>query len=96
MGPLTGWSILNTKNKSYSVTAEVDVRDSGADGVIVALGGVIGGWSLYAKKGKPKYCYNFSRLEQTYVDGQREIPAGTHQVRIEFAYDGGGIAKGGT
>ncbi len=55
MGPLTEWSVLNTKNKSYSVSAEVDVRDSGADGVIVALGGVIGGWSLYAKEGEPRY-----------------------------------------
>ena len=59
------------------------------------MGGIIGGWSLYAKDGKPKYCYNFFGLEQTFVEAPR-LPAGTHQVRMEFAYDGGGLAKGGT
>jgi len=88
--------VLNTKNKSYSLTAEVDVPKSGAEGVIVALGGLTGGLAMYAKGGKPKFCYNFFGLEETFIEGERKIPEGRHQVRMEFAYDGGGLAKGGT
>jgi len=88
-------AMVNMANRSYAVTAEVEVPKSGADGVIVAVGGVTGGWSLYAKDGKPKFCYNFFGLEQTIVEGSKAIPAGEHQVRMEFKYDGGGIAKGG-
>jgi hypothetical protein len=63
--------------------------------VIAAVGGITGGWSLYAKNGKPKYCYNFFGLQETYVEGDAAIPPGQHQVRMEFKYDGGGIGKGG-
>jgi arylsulfatase len=55
-----------------------------------------GGHSWYARGGKPKYCYNFYGLERTYVEGTAQIPPGTHQVRLEFAYDGGGLGQGGT
>jgi arylsulfatase len=96
MGRLTENSIINFKNKSHSITAEIVVPEAGADGVIIAQGGLIGGWSLYAKEGKPKYCYNFYGVERYYIDGTTRIPAGKHQVRMEFAYDGGGLAKGGT
>ena len=96
MGRLTESSVLNMKNKSCSVTAEVEVPQAGGEGVIIAQGGVTGGWSLYAKDGKPKYCYNFYGLERFYVQGTQAIPVGTHQLRMEFAYDGDGIGKGGT
>ncbi len=96
MGRLTESSVVNTKNKSHAVTAEVVVPASGAEGVIVALGGIIGGWSLYAKDGKPKYCYNFYGVNRYTIEGTAKIPPGTHQVRMEFQYDGGGLAKGGT
>jgi arylsulfatase A-like enzyme len=96
MGRLTESSVVWFKNTSYSLTAEVTVPEGGADGVIVAQGGVSGGLSLYAKGGKPKFCYNFFGLERTYVEGRERIPTGTHQVRAEFTYDGGGIGKGGT
>jgi hypothetical protein len=64
--------------------------------VIVAQGGAFGGWSLYVKDGKPAYCYNLFGLQRSKVYGDPEIPAGEHQVRMEFAYDGGGLGKGGT
>ena len=64
--------------------------------MIVAQGGDFGGWTLYAKDGKPAYCYNFVGLRQFKMEGETAIPAGEHQVRMEFAYDGGGLAKGGT
>jgi arylsulfatase len=96
MGRLTESSIVSIKNKSHSVTAEVVVPDSGASGVIIAQGGLTGGWSLYIKDGKPKYCYNFYGLSRYYVEGETEVPPGKHQVRMEFQYDGGGLAKGGS
>jgi len=95
MGRLTESAIVSYKNKSHAVTAEIVVPDSGAEGVIIAIGGIIGGWSLYAKDGKLKYCYNFFGLNRYYVEGKSKIPKGTHQVRMEFDYDGGGLAKGG-
>ncbi|GAB4382760.1 MAG: arylsulfatase AtsD [Elainellaceae cyanobacterium] len=88
-------AIVNMQNKSYAITADIQVPDSGAEGVIAAVGGNTGGLSLYAKNGKPKFCYNFFGLEQTYIEGSDIIPPGPHQIRVEFAYDGGGIAKGG-
>jgi hypothetical protein len=84
------------KNRSHVVIADVVVPDSGAEGVIVAQGGITGGWCLYANDGKLEYCYNFLGLERTYIDGTRRIPSGTHEVRMEFAYDGGGLGKGAT
>ena len=71
MGRLTENSVVSIKNKSHSVTAEVEVPDGGAQGVIIAQGGSFGGWSLYAKDGKLKYCYNFFGIEHFYVDGDR-------------------------
>ncbi|WCB96361.1 hypothetical protein DSM104299_05119 [Baekduia alba] len=95
MGRLTENSVLMMKNTSFSLTAELVVPDGGAEGVIVAQGGVSGGHSLYVKGGKPKYCYNFFGLERYYVDGTKKIAPGEHQVRMEFTYDGGGVGKGG-
>jgi len=96
MGRLTENSIIVLKNKSHSVTAQVVVPESGAGGVIIAQGGAFGGWSLYAKNGKPVYCYNLFGLQRFKIEGSAAIPAGEHQVRAEFAYDGGGLGKGGT
>ena len=96
MGRLTENSVLVLKNKSYSVTAEVGIPKSGAKGVIVAQGGGSNGWSFYAKDGKLKFCYNLLGIKLSFIEGSKPIPAGKHQVRMEFKYDGGGLAKGGT
>jgi arylsulfatase A-like enzyme len=95
MGRLSESSLVNIKNKSHSITAEIEVPEDGAAGVIVAQGGAFGGWSLYLKDGKPAYCYNLLGLQRFKVEGGAAVPAGTHQVRAEFAYDGGGLGKGG-
>ena len=68
----------------------------GAAGVIIALGGITGGFSLYAKGGKLKHVYNFFGLNGYVAESRTAIPEGRHQVRLEFTYDGGGVAKGGT
>jgi arylsulfatase A-like enzyme len=95
MGRLTESSLVNIKNKSHSVTAEIVVPETGAEGVVIAQGGAFAGWSLYAKEGRLRYCYNLLGLQRFKVEGDGAIPPGTHQVRMEFAYDGGGPAKGG-
>jgi arylsulfatase len=87
--------VINTKNKSHSVTAQVTVPESGAAGVIVTQGGSVGGWSLYVHDGRLKYCYNFFGIEYYIVVADEPMPSGKHEVRMEFAYDGGGLAMGG-
>jgi arylsulfatase A-like enzyme len=95
MGRLSENSLLVLKNKSHAVTAEIVVPDDGARGVIVAQGGAFGGWSLYANDGRPAYCYNLFGLQRFTIEGATPIPAGEHQVRMEFTYDGGGLGRGG-
>jgi arylsulfatase len=95
MGRLSENSVLNLKNKSFSVTAEVEIPEGGANGVIIAQGGGFAGWALYLHDGKPKYCHNLGGIARYYAEGADAVPSGTHQVRVEFAYDGGGLAKGG-
>jgi arylsulfatase len=88
--------VLNIKNKSHSITATIEVPGDGASGVIVTQGGGVGGWSLYAHEGRLKYCYNFFGIEYYFVTADELLPSGRHVVRMEFAYDGGGLGKGGT
>jgi arylsulfatase len=95
MGRLSENTVLNLKNKSHSVTAEIVVPEGGASGVIISQGANTGGWSLYCKDGKLTYCYNFGGFEHFYVGATTAIPPGEHQVRMEFTYDGGGPGKGG-
>jgi arylsulfatase A-like enzyme len=95
MGRLSENSVVSIKNKSFSVTAEVDAPGTGASGVIIAQGGRFGGWALYAKDGKAKFVYNVLGIQEFAIEAEGPIPAGRHQVRMEFAYDGGGLGKGG-
>ena len=95
MGRLSENSVVSIKNKSFSVTAELDVPAAGAEGVIIAQGGRFGGWAVYAKDGRAKFVYNVLGIHEFATTADEPIPAGTHQVRVEFAYDGGGLAKGG-
>jgi arylsulfatase len=95
MGRLSENSVVSIKNKSFSVTAEIDVPEGGADGVIIAQGGRFGGWSVYVSGGKAKFVYNVLGIQEFATEAHMQIPIGTHQVRMEFAYDGGGLGKGG-
>ena len=80
---------------SADETADLVVPEGGTNGVIVAQGGAFGGWAVYLHEGRPKYCYNLLGLRRFYAEADAPVPAGNHQVRMEFAYDGGGLAKGG-
>ncbi len=96
MGGLNENGLINLKNKSHSVTAQVEVPEGKpAEGVILAQGGVPGGWMFYVKEGKPTYFYNLAGLKQFTITSTQALSPGKHQVRMEFAYDGGGLAKGG-
>jgi len=86
---------LNLKNKSHSITAEVEIPAGGASGVILAQAGRFGGWSLYLKDGKPAYTYNFLGLQRYTLASGTPLPAGKATIRFDFAYDGGGLGKGG-
>jgi arylsulfatase A-like enzyme len=87
---------INVKNRSLSITADVQIPQGGANGVILAQGGRFGGWSLYFKDGKPTYCYNFLGLQEYKISGPQALASGKATIRMNFDYDGGGIGKGGT
>jgi arylsulfatase len=96
MGRLTENSVVAMKNKSYSVTADVVVPTGGGSGTIVSMGGAFGGWSIYLHEGRPAHCYNLFGLQRFKIHGDEPVPAGEHQIRVEFTYDGGGLGKGGS
>lgn len=87
---------INVKNRSHTITADVDIPKTGANGAILAQAGRFGGWSLYLKDGKPTYSYNFLGLQRYTVAATQALPPGKANIRFEFVYDGGGIGKGGT
>ncbi|MFB7375232.1 arylsulfatase [Streptomyces sp. NPDC056222] len=96
MGRLSESSLVNVKNKSFSITAEIASTNGPVSGVILAQGGSFGGWSLYARQGRAKFAYNLCAMETAEIEAVRPVPSGEHQVRMEFDYDGGGLGKGGT
>jgi len=82
-------------NKSYSITADVDIPQSGAEGMLVTLGGRFGGYGLYVLKGKPVFTYNLVDMARFRWEGPALTP-GKHTIVFDFKYDGPGFGKGGT
>ncbi len=87
---------INVKNRTHSITAELEIPKSGGSGAILAQGGRFGGWAFYVKDGRPSYTYNWLGLKQTNIVGAQRLAPGKVTVRYEFTYDGGGVGKGGT
>jgi arylsulfatase len=85
----------NVKNRSKTLTAEIEVPEGGANGTVIAQGGRFGGWSLYVKDGVPGYDYNFLGLQRFSVTSANKLAPGKHTLVFDFAYDGGGPSKGG-
>jgi arylsulfatase A-like enzyme len=83
-------------NKSYTITAEVDVPQGGSEGMLVTMGGRFGGYGLYLLKGKPVFLYNLVGLERYRWEGQQVLAPGKHTISFDFKYDGPGFGKGGT
>jgi len=85
-----------TQNRSYTITGYLDIPKGGANGVLVAAGGVPGGISLYIKGGRPIFEGNYAGQQRTRVISAETLASGPNVVRMEFRYDGGGLGKGGT
>jgi arylsulfatase len=85
----------NILGKSFTITAEVDIPQGGAEGVLVTDGGRFGGWGLYLLKGKPVFTYNLLALERFRWEGGNALSPGRHTVVFDFKYDGAGFGKGG-
>jgi arylsulfatase A-like enzyme len=88
-------SAISIKNRTHFVTADVEVDEGAARGVIIAEGANFGGWGLYAKDGKLTYVYNCAGMESFMVQDPSPLTTGNHTIRMEFAYDGGGLGRGG-
>ncbi|MBW2660066.1 MAG: arylsulfatase [Deltaproteobacteria bacterium] len=88
-------TFINIKNRSFSITANLNIPANGANGVILSQGGRFGGWSLYVKDNSPEFTYNFLGLERYVVSSPEKLPEGSVTVKLEFVYDGGGLGKGG-
>jgi arylsulfatase A-like enzyme len=86
---------INVKNKSKTISAEVEVPASGANGAIIVQGGRFGGWELYVKDGVPAYDYNFLGLARYSIASKDKLAPGKATIKFDFAYDGGGLGKGG-
>ena len=88
-------TFINIKNKSFIITAEVDVKDEVANGVLITQGGRFGGWCLYVKEGKPSFVYNYLGLESYTISSTTSLKPGKNKVVFTFNYDGDGLGKGG-
>jgi arylsulfatase A-like enzyme len=89
----TAPSILN---RSFTITADVEVPNDGGNGMLVTEGGRFAGWGFYLLKGKPVFVYNLLDLKRERLEAPRPLSAGKHTVVLDFKYNGPGLAKGGT
>ena len=88
-------SAPNVKNKSHTITAFVEMPEDGGDGVLVAAGGTVGGYTLYIKDRTPVYEYNWFSQARYKVTSSQPLAPGPAEIRVDFKYDGGGAGKGG-
>lgn len=92
---LTENAFINIKNRSYSLTADVDLPNDNANGVIICQAGRFGGWTLYMKAGKLHHEYNYFGLERTNITSPKPVSAGKHSIKYDFVFDGGKPGAGG-
>ena len=85
----------NLLNKSFSVTADIEVPKEKADGAVFAMGGLDGGYGLYVREGRLVFVGNYLGRTFTRVTSEKPLAPGPAKVKAEFAYDGNGLAKGG-
>jgi arylsulfatase len=96
MSHLTENTVLNVKNCSHTITAEVEIPEGDSNGIIIAQGGRFAGWSLYVKDSAIKYCHNWFDMEFYYVGGEKKLPTGTVNIRYHFSFEGDAPGGGGT
>lgn len=83
------------KNKSFGISAVVDIPQGGAEGLLMTQGGRFAGLGLYLLEGRPVFHYNLAGVERYTVAGKEKVPPGRHVITVDFNYDGGGVGKGG-
>jgi len=91
---MTENAFINVKNASFDLEAQVDLKQDGSSGVLLAQGGRFGGWAFWVNQGKPVFSYNFLGLELYQVEGTRAVGAGKHSLKVAFDYNGEGGARG--
>ena len=89
-------AVINTKNRSFTLTAELENPDGNAEGILVTVGGETGGYALVVQNAKPTFHYNWLGRERYTITSTQPLPDGPCTIRFDFAYDGGGAGKGGT
>jgi arylsulfatase len=88
---------INLKSRSHRITAEVEIpTGKSTEGVLISQAGRFGGWSLYMKRGKPHYVYNYGGVERTTAAGKKALKPGKHTIVYEFTWGGGKPGTGGT
>jgi arylsulfatase len=92
---ITENAFINIKNRSFTITGDVELPSGNENGVIISQAGRFGGWTLYMKAGKLHHEYNFFGLEHTNISSSKPIAAGKHTVKYEFVFDGGKPGAGG-
>lgn len=85
----------NILDKSFTITAMIEIPEGNAEGMLLTEGGRFGGYGFYVLKGKPVFLYNFLDMERTRWEGKEKLKPGKHTLEFEFNYDGGGLGKGG-
>jgi arylsulfatase len=88
-------AFINVKNRSFSISADVQIPSSGASGVILAQGGRFGGWSLWLQDGRPRFTYNWFGIERYDIAAKNPVPSGDRNIHFGFAYEGGEPGSGG-
>ena len=96
MTHLMEMTVLNVKNRSHTITAEVEIPEGGAEGVLIAQGGKFAGWSLYVKDNAAKYVHNWFDVDYYYVGGEEKLPTGKVNIRYHFNFEGDAPGGGGT
>jgi len=84
---ITENAFIDVKNRSFTITAPVELRDANTNGVIIAQASAFGGWVLYMKDGKVHHEYNFFGVERTNIAGPAALSAGKHVIKYEFTID---------
>jgi len=92
---MTENAFINIKNRSYTITAPVELKDGNTNGVIIAQAGAFGGWVIYMKEGKVHHEYNYFGVERTNIAGQTALSAGKHEIKYEFVADSAKPGTGG-
>ncbi len=88
-------AFINVKSVAHTITAEIEVPEGKANGVVIAQAGYFGGWTLYLKDGKPHHEYNWFALERTNIGSDTALTPGKHTVRYEFMPDAARPGTGG-